>query len=532
MKKISTFFILSIALYSCSATEKKLPAIAQRDTTITKENSFTELFIDSIALWQFSQREKLSDSISNKMQSFYNQRNHQFAWFFPDGLADFAGTFISLQNDYINYSGDSSIYDASLIAMIDSVKEIKKINPTDSLVIASELSLTRQFFTYASKAYSGDQHINTQELDWFIPRRKLDPRVFLDSLLKNKGKNLTAYEPVNRQYNLLKEQLLTYAKIQKQADTVEIKSAKKLKEGASLEVIRSVKKRLFNLGDLPLMDTTTVFDSTLTAAVTQFQERVGLAGTGVIDAQFLTQLNIPPSERMRTILINMERIRWMPAAPSTDYILVNIPEFRMHVYEKGELAFNMVVVVGSTVHNTVIFSGTLNQVVFSPYWNIPSSILKNEILPGIKRQPNYLAKHNMEWNGNSVRQKPGRTNSLGLVKFLFPNNYNIYFHDTPSKSLFKEPRRAFSHGCIRLSEPARLAEFLLRHDSQWDREKIEQAMNAGTEKYVRLKGSSEIPVFIGYFTSWVDRNGHLNFRNDVYGHDKKMAERLFGTSKI
>jgi murein L,D-transpeptidase YcbB/YkuD len=532
MKNISLFFSLSIALFCCTKAEKKLPEIAQRDTTITKENSFTELFIDSTALLQFSQREGLSDSISNKMQSFYNQRNHQFAWFFPDGLADFAATFISLQNDYINFSGDSTIYDASLVTMIDSVKHIKKINPTESIIIDTELSLTRQFFNYASKAYSGDPRINTQELDWFIPRRKLNPQVFLDSLLKNKGKNLTAYEPVNRQYNLLKEKLLAYAKIQKEADTVKIEITKKLKEGASAEVIRHIKKRLFHLGDLPALDTTMIFDTTLTAAVMQFQERVGLVASGVIDASFLAQLNIPPSERMRTILINMERIRWMPAAPSTDYILVNIPEFRMHVYEKGELAFNMVVVVGSEAHNTVIFSGTLNQVVFSPYWNIPTSILKNEILPGIKRQPNYLAKHNMEWNGNSVRQKPGKTNSLGLVKFLFPNSYNIYFHDTPSKSLFNEPRRAFSHGCIRLAEPTKLAEFLLRNNSQWDREKITKAMHAGTEKYVRLKGDSEIPVFIGYFTSWVDRNGHLNFRNDVYGHDKKMADRLFGATKI
>src|SRR5690606_9450836 len=141
------------------------------------------------------------------------------------------------------------------------------------------------------------------------------------------------------------------------------------------------------------------------------------------------------------------RLRWMPAEPNNDYLLVNIPEFRLHAYEDGGYKFNMNVVVGSTAHNTVIFSGNMKYVVFSPYWNVPNSILKNEIIPGINRNPKYLANHNMEWNNGMVRQKPRPKNSLGLVKFLFPNSYNIYLHDTPSKSLFGESRRAFSHGC-------------------------------------------------------------------------------------
>ena len=135
----------------------------------------------------------------------------------------------------------------------------------------------------------------------------------------------------------------------------------------------------------------------------------------------------------------------------------------------------------------------------------------------------------MEWNNGMVRQKPGPRNSLGLVKFLFPNSYSIYFHDTPSKSLFDEPKRAFSHGCIRLSEPQKLAEYLLRNDSSWNSRKIVQAMNAGKERYVTVK--EDIPVVIGYFTAWVDRQGKLNFREDIYGHDKKMAERLFSTAR-
>ena len=522
--------VFCACLASCSKKEKKRPAIAVRDTTITVENSFTELFVDSLALNRFLKTAE-NDSIANQIQSFYNHRNYQFAWFFPDGLADFVPTFLGLQNDYIHYSGDSSLYNASLVSKIDSLKLLKKINPGDTSVLSTELMLTEQFFRYASKAYTGDHRINTQELNWFIPRKKINTEAFLDSLLKNKAQNLSAYEPVNRQYNLLKENLLNYYKIRKEQTWDSLPAGKKkYKEGNHYDIIPEIKNRLFALGDLPEADSTDILDTTLTRAVKHFQARFGLKQDGQMGASFFRELNIPVQERIQQILINMERIRWVPATPTTDYLLVNIPEYKLHVYQDGELAFNMNVVVGSEAHSTVIFSGTLNQIVFSPYWNVPPSILKNEILPGIKKNKNYLDRHNMEWNGNAVRQKPGPRNSLGLVKFLFPNSYNIYLHDTPSKNLFGESSRAFSHGCIRLSEPKKLAEFLLRKDSVWTEEKITAAMNLGKEKYVRLRGKAEIPVFIGYFTAWVDQNGQLNFRKDIYGHDQKMAERLFSTA--
>ena len=220
----------------------------------------------------------------------------------------------------------------------------------------------------------------------------------------------------------------------------------------------------------------------------------------------------------------MERSRWVPVNITGNYVVINIPEYRLHVYENDSLAWSMKVVVGAAAHKTVIFNGNIKYIVFSPYWNVPTSILRKEVLPGIKRNPNYLASHNMEWNGNSVRQKPGPKNSLGLVKFLFPNSHDIYLHDTPSKSLFGESSRAFSHGCIRLAEPQRFAEYLLRNDSSWNTQKIVEAMNSGKEKYVTL--NNQVPVFIAYFTAWVDRQGKLNFRNDVYGRDSRLAEMM------
>lgn len=178
----------------------------------------------------------------------------------------------------------------------------------------------------------------------------------------------------------------------------------------------------------------------------------------------------------------------------------------------------------------MMFTGKLNQVVFSPYWNVPESIVEKEVMPSMQKNPNYLADNNMEITGEEnglpvVRQLPGDKNSLGRVKFLFPNSYDIYFHDTPAKGLFSKDKRAYSHGCIRLSEPEKFAEYLLKDDSNWPPEKIAEAMATDEEKFVRVK--HPVPVFITYYTAWVDENGLLNFRDDIYGRDTVMQKKMF-----
>jgi murein L,D-transpeptidase YcbB/YkuD len=193
----------------------------------------------------------------------------------------------------------------------------------------------------------------------------------------------------------------------------------------------------------------------------------------------------------------------------------------------------MPVVVGKEGHNTTMFSDDLTTIVFSPYWNVPTSIVKKEIMPAMQRNPNYLSKNHMEIVSNGggipvIRQVPGPHNSLGRVKFLFPNSFSIYFHDTPSKSLFERDKRAFSHGCIRLSDPVKMANYLLENAPEWTPQKIEDAMNSGKEKWVVLK--HKVPVIITYYTAWVDENQLMNFRDDVYGNDAVFASKLFSTS--
>ncbi len=233
---------------------------------------------------------------------------------------------------------------------------------------------------------------------------------------------------------------------------------------------------------------------------------------------------------MQQILINLNRMRWMPQEPQGKLILVNIPEFTLHVFEGKNKVFDMAVVVGKEGHNTTMFTGKLSQIVFSPYWNVPPDIVEKEILPKMKSDPGYLKKNDMEVTGNSggipsVRQLPGEKNSLGRVKFLFPNSYNIYFHDTPAKELFNKDKRAFSHGCIRLSDPEKMADYLLQDDPNWPPDKIHDAMNSGNQQFVTVK--NPVPVFITYYTAWVNETGLLNFRDDIYKHDSTIAVKMF-----
>jgi murein L,D-transpeptidase YcbB/YkuD len=289
MKKLALFLVLALAGAACRKASEKKTEIAVRDTTITVENSFTELFIDTTALSNYVTSHALDDSLTAKLRSFYNHRNYQCAWFFPDGVAEFVPIFQSLRNDYIHYSGDSSLYNPSLDKAIDSLSQQKKIGPQNALVVNTELALTEQFFRYTELAYSGDHRINTQELNWFIPRRKLNPEIFLDSLLKNKGQNLSAYEPVNQHYNQLKEKVLQYYALTRDGEPAPVDTEKKFREGDSDTLVFALKTRLHLLGDLPGMDSTTHFDTTVTQAVKHFQQRVGQKQTGVTGPAFFTE---------------------------------------------------------------------------------------------------------------------------------------------------------------------------------------------------------------------------------------------------
>jgi len=233
-------------------------------------------------------------------------------------------------------------------------------------------------------------------------------------------------------------------------------------------------------------------------------------------------------QRIKTIIVNMERCRWLSRdiADAPEYISVNIPSYYLHYVRDGKTALESNVIVGKDINKTVIFSGRMSYLVFSPYWNVPDAIVEEEIKPELEKDPSYLEKQNMEYyEDGKIRQRPGPENSLGLIKFMFPNQNNIYLHDTPSKSLFKKEDRAFSHGCIRVQKPRELAVKILEGDKNWTPAKIDEAMHAGTEQQYQLK--RKIPVYISYFTAVADTDGNVKFFDDIYKRDNKLARMLY-----
>jgi murein L,D-transpeptidase YcbB/YkuD len=320
-----------------------------------------------------------------------------------------------------------------------------------------------------------------------------------------------------------------------------------MKPGLSNPAVTALRQRLAASGELADAAITNpdVYDRSLEDAIKRFQDHHGMKATGMADVATIAAMNVPLTDRIRQVELNLERWRWMPDEFGARHFLVNIPAFQLMAREGGQTVRTMRVVVGKPGHETPVFSGDMRTVVFSPYWNVPESIAENETAPAIRSDPTYLARNHIElvrhtksgsrivnpddvnWfdpddlKDLSFRQRPGAQNALGHVKFLFPNAFNVYLHDTPSGSLFARTERAFSHGCVRVEQADALAAYVLRDQSEWTTAHIKAAMNAGVEKYVQL--DEMIPIHIVYFTAWVGEDGHVFFLPDIYGYDAKQA---------
>jgi murein L,D-transpeptidase YcbB/YkuD len=531
MKKLFIIFIslLAVGFFGCKNSKRQKRNV-QRDLSINNNTSFNNLFFDSVQIEKFVQEHTEYKPYEEQFLDFYKERNYQYAWFDNKGIAEQSFNFLNLLNSTLSQLQDSSLYNQELTEMYDKVAidTLHKL-PQDTL-LKTELLFTGQFFAYAAKVYKGSD-IDAADLGWFIPRKKLNLKELLDSSIKSKATDIEIYAKQNPQYKKLQEQLVIYNELAKTTSNDTIPYVKKpLKKGDSSEIIVMIKKRLYILGDTKISDSSFQYDSITGIAVKHFQKRLGLSVDGAVGNKMIEELNVPIQWRIKQILVNMERLRWLPPNKDSNFILVNIPEYRLHIYDSGKNVMDMNVIVGKSANGTVIFSGNLKYVVFSPYWNVPTSIVKKEIVPAMHRNSNYLEKNHMEITGRSnglplVRQKPGPYNSLGLVKFLFPNNYDIYLHDTPNHDLFSQSSRSLSHGCIRISEPKKMAQYLLRNDTSWNSNNIDSSMHLSKERWVTLKKT--VPVLIVYFTAWVDKSGILNFRKDIYGHDEKMAAKLF-----
>jgi murein L,D-transpeptidase YcbB/YkuD len=412
--------------------------------------------------------------------------------------------------------------------------------------------LTYLYMKFASDLADGISDLARADDAWQIEPEKFDPRAALEKALAEHriAQSLEALAPTTPQYKALRSALAAYREIAAAGGWPALPSGFRLKPGQRNAGVAQLARRLSASGDykgtIESKGTAQAYGPELQEAMKRFQRRHGLTEDAVVGPAALAALNLPVTARIRQIELNMERWRWLPRDLGKRYLLVNIPAYRLEVWEDGRVPLSMPVVVGKKDSPTPIFADRMTYIVFSPYWNVPPDIARDETLPSMLKDPDFLARTNMEIVDRSgavvdasdvdlddpgayrFRQRPGGSNALGLVKFMFPNQFNVYLHDTPADSLFELTGRSLSHGCVRVAEPEALAAYVLRDQPEWTAERIEEAMHAEEERTVKL--SSPLPVYLGYWTAEASADGLLRFADDVYGVDARqermMAERV------
>ena len=389
-------------------------------------------------------------------------------------------------------------------------------------------------------------------------KREFDPLKMVEAIRKTEDLDafFQSLPPQHRQYKGLQKALVQYNDMKYSGQWPKIILRKSIRPGDEDERIIEIRKQIALLENAGVESLTTGnlarFDDNLMKKVIRFQLNHGLDPDGIIGRNTMRELNKSPQERLDQIKVNMARWRWHDHTLGDKYILVNIANYRLFTYEAGELKFSMPVIVGELQNQTPVFSDKIKYLELNPYWNVPPSIATDEELPKLRKNPNHLVDNNIrlfsnwqedgveidstviDWHsvtpsqmaGFKLRQDPGPGNALGRVKFMFPNQYFVYLHDTPSKKLFSKQTRPFSHGCIRVSEPAKLAAFLLnKKGDEWDRERVNHLIDLGEREVLKIRPA--IPVHITYQTAWVDKYGQINFNGDIYGRDEKLYQALY-----
>jgi murein L,D-transpeptidase YcbB/YkuD len=441
----------------------------------------------------------------------------------------------------------------------DRLAKLKPAASQPSEVDATQFDVA---LTVCAMRYISDLHIGKVNPRHFafgfdIEAKKYDLPEFLKTNVveaSDVAGALAQVEPPYPGYKRTIQALHTYLQLAKESDGQPLPAVTKpVAPGDSYPGVPQLTGRLRLVGDLPadanVPPDATIYQAPLVDALKSFQRRLGREPDGRITAQTLADLNVPLSSRVRQMQLTLERWRWLAVAPHAAPLVANIPEFRLRAYDENfKVALSMNVVVGKAYgHDTPVFGDSMAYVVFRPYWSVPYSIARAEFLPKITRDPDYLAKKGFEVVDSKqnvvtsgtvtpevleqlrsgklfIRQTPGPKNSLGLVKFIFPNNYNVYMHDTPEQVFFSKSRRDFSHGCIRLEKPADVAVWVLRNNPGWDMDRVRAAMNGNTTQQVNL--ARPIPVLIVYGTAIVTEDGIVHFYDDIYGHDAALEKVL------
>jgi len=476
--------------------------------------------------------------VSELVSQIYLNTQFQPIWFTANRSEKNLNDLLSILNNASNDALNPANYD------VDRLKQlISGPNPDNSAVAGYDVALTVSLVRYLHDLRQGQ--VDPRDVEYPVhiaPKPALD----LAGLLKQHlaAQTLTEvvgqFEPKTKQYQQLKQILTRLQQLGNQTGPQEFKPGKMLRPGDKHPHIVHLRQRLRDMGllDNSAADSKT-YDSDLVAAVKKIQQQQGLTADGVIGSATAALFNQSSSEKIAQIALAMERARWIPDTTDGPMIVVNIPAFELWAFNSVDdpNPLNMKVVVGKSPSNqTPVLWEEMKYLEFMPYWNIPKTIYEKEILPKAANNQGYLASQEIELvrhqnseekGGGSylrARQRPGKKNPLGRVKFVFPNTADVYLHDTPGHAAFNRPRRDLSHGCVRVSAPEQLAQFVLGDQAGWDKETIKQAMSAPKTRHVTLKRA--VPVLFYYGTTFVDHQNQLRFYPDVYGQDEQLKKAL------
>ena len=491
--------------------------------------------------------------------TFYDDRNSEVAWTRDGKPTKPALAFISAFNAAAAKGLIPEDYDASRWPA-----RIQALSPKNEDGVAQfDVAMTICIMRYISDLHIGRVNPTHFNFDINISSKKYDLAEFVSDQAvdaEDVPKLVASVEPNSEQYRNTEAALAHYLDLAKQQDQTKAAPLaivdKPISAGQLYSEAATLLARLKLEGDAPADETaTTTYDEALSDAVKSYQHRHGITEDGKLTSQTIKSLNVPLSARVTQLQDSLERWRWLPDQYLNARIIVNLPEFVLHAYdEQHNPEFTMKVVVGKVVgeHQTPVFAHMMKYLIFRPYWNVPADIARKELVPHIAANQGYLSTKNFEvtdtkgnvltnytahqvaQGGVMVREKPGPKNSLGLVKFMFPNQYDVYLHSTPATELFNRTRRDFSHGCVRVQEPTKLAAWVLSGQKDtdrgsdggdWDIDKVQATMNSGPDNH-QINLRTPLPIVIFYVTGFVEDDGHTHFFDDIYGYDAQLQAVL------
>ncbi|WP_427872697.1 L,D-transpeptidase family protein [Flavobacterium sp. MMS24-S5] len=510
--------------------------------------SFTVILSLSFFVFSFNK-------IENNSFKYKKASNHLTVYHNQNDVNEISNDFFKRYSDLKKYKSDvMSLYKTRTLGFIwfdeNEINEFgsalyEKAKKTNDLIIPYQKEIDQLFSTSSDKSTLSQTDADMLLSSLYIVYAKKSnadkKKLAYDTMLKDFLNYSTLEEAETTavasnekvefdQYYKLQDALKKYKRLEKSSKYKPIVPAespyKELRPDAVSSTISQVRTRLYLLGDLKTDSKSDVYDRELMDAVMKYKVRNGFKPNYILAEEHINEMNIPLENKVATLKLNMERCREISAqiAASDEYVLVNVPSYELFYVKNGKVVLKSSVFVGAPLTKTTIFNGEIDRIVFSPYWTVPQSIVQNELKSKIAADPNYLAEKNMEMVNGQVRQKPGPDNSLGLVKFMFPNSDDIYMHDTPSKTLFDFEKRTFSHGCINVKMAKELAVAMLKDYPEWNQAKIDKAMDGKAENSFKL--SKKVPIFITYFTSLVNENGEIGFFQDVYEKDAELNNQL------